>query len=210
MNKIKLLLVLCVSFTYLNAIELTADLTKKIEDCRTGHVESCYDVGVILSSGENAEDQEKKDLGLEYVRRACKYGKTEACDYLAENYFKDGHYLAAKPLYEDACTRGVVEACLGLGTIYRDGHDVRQNDVESRKYYEKACELGSKDACINVAIIYRGGFGIEADRSTVKRYYKKACDNGSEVGCVSFTKMDNKDKGIEEPGVWAKFKSLFN
>jgi len=210
MNKIKLVAVFCIGLVYINAVELTAEVTTQIEDCRTGHVESCYDVGVVLSSGENAENQEKKDLGLEYVRRACKYGETKACDYLAENYFKDKHYFAAKPLYEDACNRGVVKACLGLGTIYRDGHDVRQNDVESRKYYEKACALGSKDACINVAIIYRGGFGIKADRTMVKQYYKKACDNGSEVGCVSFTKMDNKDKGIEEPGLWDKFKSLFN
>ena len=210
MNKIKLLVAFCVGVTAVNAIELTAELTAQTEDCQQGHVESCYDVGVALSSGENAEDQEKKNLGLEYVRRACKYSHVKACDYLAENYFKDKHYLAAKPLYEDACERGIVHACLGLGTIYRDGHDVRQDDVLSRKYYVKACDLGSKDACINVAIIYRGGFGINADRTMVKQYYKKACDNGSEVGCVSFTKMDNKDKGIEEPGVWEWFKSLFN
>lgn len=101
----------------------------------------------------------KKDLGLSYVRRACTSGEKRACDYLAENYFKDGHYLAAKPLYEDGCKRKVVQACLGLGTIYRDGHDVRQDDVMSCQYYEQACDLGSQDACINVAIIYRGGLG---------------------------------------------------
>jgi len=210
MNKIKLLIAVCVGCSYLNAVELTAELTAQTEDCQKGHVESCYNVGVALSSGENSEDQEKKNLGLEYVRRACKYGEKKACDYLAENYFKDGHYLAAKPLYEDACTRGVMHACMGLGTIYRDGHDVQQNDVVSREYYEKACDLGSKNSCINVAIIYRGGFGVEKDRTMVKKYYKKACDNGSEAGCDSFKTMDNKDKGIEEPGLWDKFKSLFN
>jgi len=210
MKKTIILMALCVGVMYADSVELTAELTAQTEDCKKGHVKSCYDVGVTLSSGENAEDQGKKDLGLEYVRRACKYGEKKACDYLAENYFKDGHYLAAKPLYEDACKRGVVNACMGLGTIYRDGHDVQQNDVISREYYEKACELGSKNSCINVAIIYRGGFGVTKDRNMVKKYYKKACDNGSEAGCDSFTKMDNKDKGIEEPGLWDKFKSLFN
>ena len=210
MKKIIALMAFCAGFTSVNAVELTAALTTKIEDCQKGHVLSCYEVGVALSSGENAENQEKKDLGLEYVRRACKYGEKKACDYLAENYFKDGHYLAAKPLYEDACNRGVMHACMGLGTIYRDGHDVQQNDVISREYYEKACDLGSKDSCINVAIIYRGGFGVTKDRTMVKKYYKKACDNGSEAGCDTFKKMDNKDKGIEEPGLWEKFKSLFN
>ena len=210
MNKIKLLVVFCVGLTCVNAVELTAALTAQTEDCQKGHVQSCYEVGIALSSGENAEDQEKKNLGLSYVRRACTSGEKKACDYLAENYFKDGHYLAAKPLYEDACTRKVVSACLGLGTIFRDGDDVRQNDVTSRQYYEKACDLGSKDACINVAIIYRGGFGVKKERAMEKKYYQKACNNASQIGCDSYKRMDNEDKGIEEPGLWEEFKSLFN
>jgi TPR repeat protein len=210
MNKIKLVLVFFMGISSLNALELSKEINTQIEDCQKGNVLTCYEVGIVLTTGKNAEDQEKKDLGLEYVRRACKYGEVKACDYLGENYFKDGHFLEAKPLYEDACKRGIVDACLGLGTIYRDGHDVRQDDVISREYYEKGCELGSKDACLNVAIIYRGGFGVKQDRSMVKKYYKKACDAGSEPGCNSFKKLDNEDKGIEEPGLWEWFKSLFN
>ena len=41
-------------------------------------------------------------------------------------------------------------------------------------------------------------------------YYQKACDAGSKVGCSSFIRMDNKDRGIEEPGILDKLKSLFN
>jgi len=210
MNKIKWTLVLCMGFISLHAVELSKEITTQIEDCKNGHTLSCYDVGVVLTTGENAEDQEKKDLGLEYMRRACSYGEIKACDALGENYFKDQHFLAAKPYFESACERKIVTACSGLGTMYRDGNDVRQDDVLSREYYEKACGLGDKDACINVAIIYRGGFGVTKDRSMEKKYYKKACDAGSKVGCSSFTRMDNKDKGIEEPGLWEQFKSLFN
>ena len=209
MNKVKLIFGLCVGLLSLHAIELPQEINKQIEDCKNGHTLSCMDVGVALTTGENAEDQEKKDLGLEYMRRACSYGETKACDLLGENYFKDKHFLAAKPYFESACERNIVTACTGLGTMYRDGNDVKQDDILSRKYYEKACTLGDKDACINVAIIYRGGFGVEKDRAQEKMYYKKACDAGSKVGCSSFTRMDNKDKGIEEPGLWEQFKSLF-
>ena len=97
-----------------------------------------------------------------------------------------------------------------MGTMYRDAQEIRQNDVLAREYYEKACALGSADACINVAIMYRGGFGVTKDRTSEKMFYKKACDAGSKAGCDSYTKMDNKDKGIEEPGLWDTLKSLFN
>jgi len=208
MNKVILLLGLgaCLS----GAIEFDESIQKQIEDCQGGHVPSCYDVGIRLSTGENAEDQEKKNLGLEYIRRACKYGEEKACDTMGENYFQDKHYGAAKPYFEASCERGIVSACTGLGTMYRDGLDMRQDDTKSRIYYDKACTLGDGDACINAAIIYRGGFGVEQNRLQEKSYYQKACDAGSEVGCKSFTRMDNEDKGIAPPSLLDRLKSLFN
>lgn len=207
---IKLFIILSLGSLSLDALEFSQEVQLKIEACKQGDVHKCYEVGMALSSGENAEDQEKKNLGLEYIRKACKFGEERACDTLGENYFKDKHYGAARPYLEASCQRGIASACTGLGTIYRDGHDVRQNDVTSREYYEKACDLGDKNACINVALIYTGGFGVTKSREMVKRYYKKACDAGSKTGCNSFTKMDNEDKGIQEPGLWEKLKSLFN
>lgn len=192
------------------AVELDEVSQAQITQCRSGDVESCYKVGLALSTGTNAEDQEKKNLGLEYIRRACKYGEEKACDTMGENYFKDKHYGGAKPYLEESCERGIVSACNALGTIYRDGHDVRQNDIQSRKYYKKACVLKGADACINVAIMYRGGFGVERNQTQEKLYYKRACDAGSEVGCKSFTRLDNEERGIEPPSIIDKFKSLFN
>ena len=187
-----------------------AEVDAQIEACNQGNIQSCYEAGLALTTGKNAKIQDKKDLGLEYMRKACKYGEEKACDVLGENYFKEKHYQAAKPYLEASCNRGIRSACDGIGTIYRDALETRQDDVKAREYYEKACELGSKDACINVAIIYRGGFGIEKSREKEKLYYGKACEKGSKSGCKQYKKMDREDKGIEEPGVWDKLKSLFN
>jgi TPR repeat protein len=187
-----------------------AEVEVQVAACNKGNIQSCYEAGVALTTGENAEDQEKKDLGMQYIRKACKYGEKKACDTLGDHYYKNKSYHAAKPYLEDACERGVKDACEAMGTIYRDGHETRQDDVKAREYYEKACVLGSKDACINVAIIYRGGFGVEKNRAMEKMYYQKACEQGSEMGCKRHKKMDNEDKGIEEPGLLDKLKSLFN
>ncbi|HSR73201.1 MAG TPA: tetratricopeptide repeat protein [Sulfurovum sp.] len=187
-----------------------AEVEGKIEACSQGNIQSCYDAGMVFTTGENAKDQEKKDLGMQYLRKACKYGENRGCDALGDNYYKNKSYHAAKPYLETSCERGIKDACEAMGTIYRDGHETRQDDVKAREYYEKACELGSKDSCINVAIIYRGGFGIEKNREMEKSYYQKACDHGSKVGCERYTKMDNEDKGIAEPGILDRLKSLFN
>lgn len=204
--KMKLVWALIISLTWV----IGAQVDIQIEACNKGDIKGCYEAGMTLATGENAEDQEKKNLGLEYIRKACKYGVEKACDALGENYYKDKHYQAAKPYLENACEKGIKSACEGMGTMYRDGLEIVQNDVLAREFYEKACTFGSADACINVAIIYRGGFGVQKDRAQEKMYYKKACDAGSKAGCDSFTTMDNKDKGIEEPGLFDKLKSLFN
>lgn len=198
--------VLLIGFICVQASEVDV----QIEACNQGNIQSCYEAGLALTTGKNAKSQDKKNIGLEYMRKACKHGEEKACDVLGENYFKDKHYQAAKPYLEASCSRGIRSACEGAGTIYRDALETRQDDVKAREYYEKACELGSKDSCFNVAIIYRGGFGVEKSREMEKLYYKKACENGSKSGCKRYKKMDNEDKGIEEPGVLDKLKSLFN
>ena len=185
-------------------------LEENKKECKNNNATSCFKVGLELVSGKNAEDQELKALGLDYIRKACIYGDDKACDWQGENYFKDTHYKASIPFLKQSCKRKIKSACEALGTIYRDGLDVRQNDVVSREYYQQACELKSGNSCINVSLIYRGGFGVKKNREKEKLYYKKACDNGIKVGCNNYTKMDNKDKGIAEPSIWEKIKGVFN
>ena len=204
--KMKLVWALVLSLTWGTAAETDV----LIDTCNKGNIKSCFEAGELLTAGENAQDQEKKSLGLELIRKSCKHGEVKACDSMGENYFKDKHYQAARPYLEESCHRGVKTACEAVGTIFRDGHETAQDDVLARRFYEKACELKSADSCINVALMYRGGFGVHQERSLEKMYYKKACDAGSQAGCSSYSTMDNEDKGVEGPGFFDKIKSLFN
>ena len=201
---------LIIMITLLVTLLQADEVDNQVQSCKDGNITSCAKVGIVLTTGDNKDNQEKKELGLELLRKACKYQDVKSCDILGDNYYKDKHYQAAKPYLIDGCSRGIKHACEGMGTMYRDAQEVRQDDVQAREYYEKACELKSGDACINVAIMYRGGFGVKITRSLEKKYYKKACDAGSEVGCDAFKRMDNKDKGIEEPSWFDRVKKLFN
>lgn len=189
---------------------LQASTLEPIEKlCMENNATACYDYALPLVTGDNLNVQEYKERGMNFMRKACILGELKACDLRGDAYYKDALYIAALPYLEKSCKRGVKSACEAVGTIYRDGHDVRPDDVKSRIFYEKACALGSGDACYNVAIIYRGGFGVTKSRQNEKSFYKTACDAGLKAGCDRYTELDNEDKGIET-GILATIKSWFN
>jgi len=199
-------IVVLVALTYASAVAGTQEEFQN--DCKEGNATACYFYGLPLVTGDNAKVQDYREEGLSYMRRACLEGEKRGCDVMGENYYKDKQYQVAITYLDPSCKRGVKKSCEYMGMIYRDGHDVRPDDVKTREYFEKACELGSGDACFNIAIMYRGGFGVEKSRAKEKEYYKKGCDAGRKTSCERFTDLDNEDKGVET-GIWSSIKNWF-
>lgn len=199
-----------ISVLIVSLVSLSATTTDELKNaCKVdNNATACYQYALPLVTGENAKVQDLREEGMSYMRRACLEGENRGCDAMGEHYYKNKNYAIAMTYLEPACNRGVKSACDAMGAIYRDGHDVRANDVKSREYYEKACELKSGDACYNVAIMYRGGFGVEKSRVKEKEFYKKGCDAGRKTACERYRDLDNEDKGIET-GIWATIKSWF-
>jgi TPR repeat protein len=199
-----------ISVLILSVVSLFASTADELKyACKVdNNATACYYFGLPLITGENAKVQDVREEGMSYMRRACLEGENRGCDAMGENYYKDKNYKIAMKYLEESCSRDVKVACEYMGMIYRDGHDVRADDVKTREYFERACALKSGSACFNVAIIYRGGFGVEKSRSKEKEYYKKGCDAGLEAGCDLFIALDNEDKGIET-GIWATIKNWF-
>ena len=196
-------------FTVLTMGTLTASSADDLKNaCHENNATACYLYGLPLVTGDNEKIQDIREEGLSYMRKACLLDETRGCDIMGKNYYKNENYRIAREYLEKSCARSIKFACEMMGTIYRDGHAVRPDDVKSREYYEQACDLKSGDACFNVAIIYRGGFGVEKSREKEKKFYKKGCDAGLKAGCDRFVELDNEDKGIET-GIWATIKGWF-
>ncbi|RLA68458.1 MAG: hypothetical protein DRQ78_00515 [Epsilonproteobacteria bacterium] len=176
--------------------------------CAEDNASACYAYGLPLITGDNAKVQDIKEEGMSYMRKACLLDEYRGCDEMGKNYYKNENYIIARTYLKKSCERGVKFACESMGTVYRDGHSVRPDDVKSREFYEKACDLNSGDACYNVAIIYLGGFGVEKSRTKEKAFYKKSCDAGLKAGCNKFIELDNEDRGIET-GILATIKAWF-
>ncbi|MCF6243702.1 MAG: sel1 repeat family protein [Sulfurovum sp.] len=202
LRKIVFIQVLMISFIF------SFDKMQYVKACESNDVSACYTLAKHLTTGKNAENQDSMEEGKGYMRRACVYGEKRACDYLGVNYLKEKSYGAARPYLVDSCSRGIKVACESVGTIYRDGHDVKQSDVKAREFYDRACTLKSADACHNVAIMYRGGFGVEKSKVLEKKYYNKGCKLGLKVSCEQYKILDNVEKGIET-GFLEKIKNWF-
>ena len=200
--KIVLLIVCVASTLYANnndALEVA---------CKEHNATACYEYALPLVTGGNEKIQDKKEEGVIYMRKGCSLMYDKACDFLGKNYLKDKRYYAAIPYLKQSCSRNEQSACMALGTIYRDGKDIRIDDIKSREYYEKACRLKNGDACYAVALVYRAGFGVKKNRLQEKSFYQKACDNGLKLGCDRFTELDNEDKGIKT-SFWESIKNWF-
>jgi TPR repeat protein len=200
--------ILCL-FALANITLLASESELLKQGCLENNVTACYLYALPLLSGENDKVQDLREEGMGYMKKACVFGEDKACDIMGEKYYADAGYIAARPYLIASCKRGIKSACEAVGTIYRDGHDVKPDDVLSREFYERACDLKSGDACYNVAIIYRGGFGVVKSRKNEKIFYKKSCEAGLKAGCNRYTELDNEDKGIDV-GIISKIKKWFN
>ena len=49
---------------------------------------------------------------------------------------------------ENACNRGVAEACYELGMIYNGINNLKKDTEKAKIFYEKACDLDYDKACI--------------------------------------------------------------
>ncbi|HIP28982.1 MAG TPA: hypothetical protein EYG82_07395 [Sulfurovum sp.] len=49
---------------------------------------------------------------------------------------------------ENACERGVSEACFGLGVIYSEENGLKIDIEKAKKYYTQACDLNEDRACV--------------------------------------------------------------
>ena len=93
---------------------------------------------------------------------------------------------AKKPLLEDfeslkaLAEKGDAKAQYNLGTMYRSGEGVEQDDKEALKWILKAIEQGQAEAQYNLGTMYELGDGVGQDYVTAYTWYNIAAANGYE------------------------------
>jgi len=108
----------------------------------------------------------------------------------AEQAYEDGQMLnaqqqydRARPLFEQACNGGKVNACASLGYLYDAGKGGVQDYERASVAYQKACDGGVVSSCTSLGILYEYGHGVTQDYGQARTYYEKGCNGGYATGC---------------------------
>ncbi len=101
-----------------------------------------------------------------------------------EELYGKKSYAEAAPLFEQACTGDVAQACYRLGYMYRyNNFDVSQDLKKSAELLSKGCDGGFAASCTELGESYSAGYGVTKDSGREAAYYSRGCDGGSGRGC---------------------------
>jgi TPR repeat protein len=92
-------------------------------------------------------------------------------------------YDRARPLFQQACDEGHVNACASVGYLYDSGKGGAPDYPKASVAYKRACDGGVVASCTSLGILYEYGHGAKQDYAQASVYYKKGCDGGYPSGC---------------------------
>jgi TPR repeat protein len=113
-------------------------------------------------------------------------------------------YVEAMRWYRMAADRGHAQAQIMIGSLYADGHGVKQDYVEALRWFHKAADQGNSLAQNNIGAFYLSGWGVAQDYPEAMRWLTKAADQGQPIalrtlGIMYFQGMGvpaNQDEGL--------------
>lgn len=92
--------------------------------------------------------------------------------------YKHGDYAAALRELRPLAEQGHGDAQYGLGTMYKTGRGVAQDDVQAVSWFRRAADRGSAKGQFGLGNMYRTGRGVPQDDAQAVYWYRKAADQG--------------------------------
>lgn len=173
-----------------------------------GHADAQFNLGNNIKQGLGVAADEKE--AILWLTKAAAQGLAPAQFNLALIYHHSQSlrdYAAARAWYERAAEQKHVNATLNLGTLYKNGSGVKQDDAAALRYYRAAVSLGSAQAKEYVGDMYEWGAGVERNVTEAMRWYREAAaelaDKGPRTLLMRFAMRYQSGLGIEADPVLA-------
>ena len=99
-------------------------------------------------------------------------------ELLAASAYLRGDYARALRLWRPLAEQGHAAAQANLGSMYRNGEGVPQDDAEAVNWYRKAAEQGFAQAQNNLGFMYDNGTGVPLDDAEAVNWYRRAAEQG--------------------------------
>jgi TPR repeat protein len=119
---------------------------------------------------------------VDFWVRACEAKREGACQRLYT-------------MYDNACERGVPEACFNIGAVVEEGK-ARGTRRQADEYFTAACDAGMPASCARLGDLYRRGRGGAPDPTRAAALYQKACDAGDGASCHNLAHAYEAGDGV--------------
>jgi len=155
--------------------------------CELGDAEGCFSLGTLLA--QHPEVGQNQAWALEYIKKGCDRGSSDACLRLAHALEEGGLGMQANPLraaglYEKGCQQEVPDACVALARIYAQPGGALESQERAATLYQRACGWRHAEACHEIAERYEHGNGVPKDAQRSLSLHRVACDLGSQASCA--------------------------
>jgi TPR repeat protein len=97
----------------------------------------------------------------------------------AISLYKKKQYADARPLFDQACDGGEMNACNYLGYLCAKGLGGVHDTKKARDVYQRACDQGTLSSCASLGSLYQDAGNSEEAR----KYFNKACQGGVDEAC---------------------------
>lgn len=94
-------------------------------------------------------------------------------------YYKQGNYVKAFPLFKELANAGTLEAQVFIGMLYRNGQGVEKDAKQAAYWFQKSAEQGDQYAQFYMGVMYDKGEGVEKDVKQAIYWYQKAARQGN-------------------------------
>ena len=103
---------------------------------------------------------------------------------------------------EQAAKAGQAPAQFFLGSRYKNGQGVKQDQKNAFTWFKKAADQGIPSAQLNVGQMYANGVGVKQDLSAAKAYLMKAAKQGDNRASYNLAMLEERDKNFTTAYQW--------
>jgi TPR repeat protein len=166
----------------------------------------CAQAAYSFQLGLGGARDDTRSLSL--AKLGCQLDEPEGCVALGTMYQmgRGGVPLdvgRAFQLYQAACQRNSMRACMFVGIFYNAGAGVSRDPVQAANINRRACDGGWLMGCNNLGLMMQSGTGTAQDLPAAAGLYRKACDGGSMFACTNLSLLYANGAGVAKDAAQA-------
>jgi TPR repeat protein len=115
---------------------------------------------------------------------------------LGRALYESDQYEPAVEWFRKAAAQGYSLAMYALGSMYREGRGLPQDDIDAVAWFRKGAEHGNTTAQYALGWMYQQGRGVPRDDAQGVAWYRRAAEQGNDTAQYSLGWMYQEGRGV--------------